>query len=52
MIKVLTTLGPTSLNKKTFQALEQRGVNLFRINLSHTNLEDVEPLIDKIRSWS
>ena len=52
MIKVLTTLGPTSLNKKTVQALEQRGVNLFRINLSHTNLEDVEPLIDKIRSWS
>ena len=52
MIKVLTTLGPTSLNKKTDQALEQRGVNLFRINLSHTNLEDVEPLIDKIRSWS
>ena len=52
MIKVLTTLGPTSLNKKTVEGLEQRGVSLFRINLSHTNIEEVDALIDKIRSWS
>ena len=41
MIKILSTLGPGSLNKETVQTLAQKGVNLFRINLSHTALDDV-----------
>jgi pyruvate kinase len=51
-IQILSTLGPGSLNKKTVQTLAQKGVNLFRINLSHTALKDVEGIIAKIQSWT
>ena len=52
MIKILSTLGPGSLNQKTVQTLAQKGVNLFRINLSHTALGDIEGIISKIQSWT
>ena len=52
MIKILSTLGPGSLNKEMVQTLAKKGVNLFRINLSHTALEDVEAIISKIQSWT
>jgi pyruvate kinase len=51
-IKLLATLGPSSLNKETVQNLDVNGVSLFRINLSHTLLEDVESTIEKIQSWT
>jgi len=51
-VKILSTLGPSSLNKSTVQALEKAGVNLFRINLSHTQLEDVEKIISNIQAWT
>ena len=40
-IKILGTLGPSSLDRETVQKLEQAGVNLLRINLSHDPLEDL-----------
>jgi hypothetical protein len=52
VIKILSTLGPGSLNKETVKTLAKKGVNLFRINLSHTALEDVEAIISKIQSWT
>jgi pyruvate kinase len=52
VIKILSTLGPGSLNKETVQTLAKKGVNLFRINLSHTALDDVEAIISKIQSWT
>jgi pyruvate kinase len=52
MVKILSTLGPSSLNKESVQLLSKQGVNLFRINLSHTVLEDVEGIISKIQSWT
>ena len=47
-IKILSTLGPSSLNKETVQQLEKSGVHLFRVNLSHTKLDDLEEIIFKI----
>jgi pyruvate kinase len=52
VIKILSTLGPISLNKETVQTLAKKGVNLFRINLSHTAMADVEAIISKIQSWA
>jgi pyruvate kinase len=52
VIKILSTLGPGSLNQETVQTLPQTGVNLFRINLSHTALDDVEGIISQIQSWT
>ena len=48
-IKVLCTLGPASLNRSVIQRLEERGVDLFRINLSHTPLEKVAETIEIIQ---
>jgi pyruvate kinase len=51
-IKILATIGPSSLNIDTIKELSLSGIYLFRINLSHTKLHDVPKIIDKIQSWS
>ena len=51
-IKILATIGPSSLNKKVIEKMTDQGVSVFRINLSHTKLEDVEEVIKKIQSWT
>ena len=32
--------------------MTEQGVDLFRINLSHTKLEDLEDVVSKIQSWT
>jgi pyruvate kinase len=51
-IKILCTLGPSSLRPEIIKGLDQRGVDLFRLNLSHTEVEEVEPLVELIREHS
>lgn len=51
-IQILCTLGPSSLNKQVIERLTDRGVNFFRINMSHTSLEALEDAISTIRSYS
>lgn len=51
-VKVLCTLGPASLNAATIHRLEERGVDLFRINLSHTPLENVATTVELIQKYS
>jgi len=51
-IQILATLGPASLNIDIVQKLARKGVDLFRINLSHTKLDDVEGIIKNIQSWT
>jgi pyruvate kinase len=48
-IRVLCTLGPASLRPAVIAGLEQRGVDIFRINLSHTALAAVEDTIRLVR---
>lgn len=51
-IKILTTIGPSSLNKKVINKLEAEAVSLFRINMSHTPLSDLRRVITLLQSWS
>jgi pyruvate kinase len=51
-IKILCTLGPASLRPDVIEALDARGIDLFRINLSHTPLEAVEGVVDLVRRHS
>ena len=51
-MELLSTLGPSSLNKTVLKKLEILGVSLFRINLSHTEIKDLEETIDLIRSYT
>jgi len=50
--KVLVTLGPASLSKEIVKSLADRGVDLFRINLSHTKLSDLGNILKKLKSWT
>ncbi len=50
--KILCTIGPNSLNEKVLSKLDELGCFLFRINLSHTKIEDLEQTIEKIRKYS
>jgi pyruvate kinase len=51
-IKILCTLGPASLRPDVIDALNSRGIDLFRINMSHTPLEAVEEIVDLVRRHS
>ncbi|MDG2033921.1 MAG: pyruvate kinase [Rhodospirillales bacterium] len=51
-IEVLVTLGPASLSEDVVSKCVALGVTIFRINLSHTSLDDLESTITKIRSWT
>ena len=50
--KILTTLGPASLNSKIIRKLSDRGVDYFRINMSHTSLDELKQHIKTIRQFS
>ena len=43
--KIICTLGPSSLNKNTILKLKNLDVDIFRINLSHTNYSDLKSII-------
>jgi pyruvate kinase len=47
--EILVTLGPSSLNEKVIKQLSSQNVNLFRINLSHTPVEEIESTISTIK---
>jgi pyruvate kinase len=51
-IQILCTLGPASLSAEVIEQLDQAGVDLFRINLSHTPLDQLERCIELVRSAS
>ena len=51
-IKVLCTLGPASLNEQVIGQLDERGVDLFRINLSHTSVEAIPEIVSLVRRHS
>ncbi|HMB70654.1 MAG TPA: pyruvate kinase, partial [bacterium] len=47
--KMLCTIGPATLNRRCLVRMERDGVSLFRINLSHTRLEDLPNVIRQIQ---
>jgi len=47
--KIVATLGPASSNRETLKAMIDEGVNVFRINFSHADYDDVAERIKMIR---
>ncbi|MGP8158286.1 MAG: pyruvate kinase [Thermoplasmata archaeon] len=45
----LCTLGPTSLNERVISQLEQIGATRFRINMSHTEVDDLERILQYVQ---
>ena len=50
--KILTTLGPVSLNSEIIKKLSDKGVDYFRINMSHTSIDELKQHIEMIRKFS
>ena len=50
--KIITTVGPASFNERIIRKMEQAGVDVFRINLSHTPCEKIEENISLLTSWT
>ena len=51
-IKIISTLGPSSFNKRTVQRMDKSGVDIFRINLSHTDLDELENKVLSLKKWT
>jgi len=49
MHKIFCTLGPSSLNDIFFRKIKKYKIDLFRINLSHTNIKDLKNIINYIK---
>lgn len=47
--KIVATLGPATSDKKILKAMIEAGANVFRINFSHANYDDVRKRIKMIR---
>lgn len=45
-IKIICTLGPSSFSKKVLNGLKKESVDILRINMSHTNKEDIQKKIN------
>ena len=50
--RILCTIGPATRHPKILRRLQALGVSLFRINLSHTRIEDVRPTIAFLQEHS
>jgi pyruvate kinase len=46
--KIVATLGPACSTREIIKDMIDAGVNVFRINFSHADYEDVK---EKINSW-
>ncbi|UZO81789.1 pyruvate kinase [Aquimarina sp. ERC-38] len=50
--KIVATLGPATSSKEVLKEMLDAGVNVFRINFSHADYEDVKQKVTMIRSLS
>ncbi|MGH1385004.1 pyruvate kinase [Kordia sp.] len=50
--KIVATLGPATSSKETLKKMIEQGVDVFRINFSHANYDDVKERITMIRELS
>jgi pyruvate kinase len=50
MIKIVATLGPASRTRDQLRALSLAGVDVFRINMSHTSHANLKSLVEVVRA--
>ena len=51
-IKIIATVGPSSYSKSIINKMDLAGVDIFRVNLSHTCIDDLEEIISQFREWT
>jgi pyruvate kinase len=51
-VQIICTLGPSSYEPDVIRRLTDRRVDLLRINLSHTDVDDIEARINHVRTYT
>ena len=51
-IKIIATIGPSSFDKGIITKMDRSGVDIFRVNLSHTNIKDYKKIINQLSKWT
>ncbi|MGE0614883.1 MAG: pyruvate kinase [Bacteriovoracia bacterium] len=51
-IQLLVTLGPASMDRRKVEAMDREGVDVFRINMSHTPAEKLPEIIRNVSQWT
>ena len=49
---IIATVGPSSMNKETIVKMDKSGVDIFRINLSHTDANEFQKIFNKLSNWT
>ena len=49
--KIIATLGPASSSPKIISNLIKEGTDVFRVNLSHANVGEIEKIINILNSF-
>ena len=52
IFKIIATVGPSSLKENIIKEMDRWGTDLFRVNLSHTEIKDLKDVINKLRLWT
>ena len=52
MTGIFATVGPSTLNKKFLSSINKKTVNLLRINLSHTKINELKKTINFIKKYT
>ena len=47
--KIVATLGPATKERETLKAMIEEGADVFRINFSHANYDDIEERVNMVR---
>jgi len=51
-IKIIATIGPASFDKGIITKMDRSGVDIFRVNLSHTNIKDYKKIVNQLSKWT
>ncbi len=51
-MKIIATVGPASFNPSILKGMDSAGVDIFRVNMSHTAVEDFAAVYKTIKSWT
>ncbi len=50
--KIIVTVGPSSYSESVIRKMDEAGVDIFRINISHTKIADLPGIIEDLMSWT
>ena len=51
-VKIICTIGSSSLEETIIKNMDHPGVDLFRINLSHTHIDYLIPIAKDLKRWT